>query len=257
MKLVVTAPEKVDTFKVIFQNIKSVADDVVIRFDKQGLHIQGMDGSMCCCFELRLTRVWFDTFEDEDKEFHFGINSNILQTLLSVHKPNQNVILTVGPESDTLDISFTGAMFDTHFTIPLMDIDQDLMNFSPYESDVDLTIESDILAELVSKLKQFADRASIHFTDESVTMTAKGVEGSMKTDITADNVIEYAIGEGVEFRQEYSLEFLALMGTFKKLNSEFAMKFQRERPLEGQYKIDEGSYMTFFLAPKISIDDGF
>ena len=54
MKLTISTPEKVDTFKVLFQNIKVFADDVVIRFGPNGLHMQGMDISLCCCFELKL-----------------------------------------------------------------------------------------------------------------------------------------------------------------------------------------------------------
>ena len=76
----------------------------------------------------------------------------------------------------------------------------------------------------------------------------------MRTDITADDVLEYAIGEGVAFDQEYSLEFMAMMSVFKKLNPEFVIQFHRERPMEGRYHFD-GGLMKFFLAPKLSVDD--
>ena len=137
-----------------------------------------------------------------------------------------------------------------------MDIEQDMLQFEPYESEVDLTIGSEKLSELVSQLKMFDERMRIDFTDVAVVMEAKGVEGSMRTDIFADDVLEYAIGEGVRFNQSYSLEFLGMIGVFKKLNPEFVLQFHRERPMEGKYEFGGGgAFLKFFLAPKISTDD--
>lgn len=260
MKLVVSST---DIFKAIFQNIKTFADDVVIRFGPDGLYMQGMDGSMCCCFELKLPSAWFDSYEEVEPEFPIGINSGILQKILAVHKESQQITLTVTSESDTMEIAFTSKPddevkskpLDAFFEIPLMEIEQDLIQFQPYESEVDLIIGSEKLSELVSRLKMFDERMRIQFTDETVVVEAKGVEGSMRSDITSEDVIEYAIGEGVSFDQEYSLEFLSMMGIFKKLNPEFAIQFHRERPMEAKYEFgDDGAFMKFFLAPKLSTD---
>ena len=255
MKLIVAST---DLFKVIFQNIKTFADDVVIRFGPEGLYMQGMDCSMCCCFELKLPAGWFELYEDADEEFSVGLASGILQKILAVHRDPQKITLSVTSESDVLSVSFTEGSggFDTFFEVPLMEIEQDLLQFEPYESEVDITIGSEKLSELVSQLKMFDERMRIEFTDAAVVMEAKGVEGSMRTDIFADDVLEYAIGEGVAFNQAYSLEFLGMMGVFKKLNPEFALQFHRQRPMEGKYEFGGGgAFMKFFLAPKISTDD--
>jgi len=93
------------------------------------------------------------------------------------------------------------------------------------------------------------------FTDETVVVEATGVEGSMRSDISSEDVIEYAIGEGVSFDQEYSLEFLSMMGIFKKLNSELVLQFHRERPMEATYAFEgDDAFMKFFLAPKLSTE---
>lgn len=253
MKFSVTSS---DTFKVLFQNIKTFADDVVIHFGPEGLYMQGMDASMCCCFELKLPVPWFESYEGADEEFHVGLATGVLQKILAVHRDSQKIVLSVTPKSDVLDISFTGGtnVLDTFFEIPLIDIEQEIIQFEPYESEVDLTIGSDKLSELVSQLKMFDDRMRIKFTDEAVVVESKGVEGSMRADITANDVLEYAIGEGVAFDQEYSLEFMAMMGVFKKLNPEFVIQFHRERPMEGRYDFDDG-FMKFFLAPKLRTND--
>jgi hypothetical protein len=136
-----------------------------------------------------------------------------------------------------------------------MEIDQSLLHFAPYESEVDLNIGSEKLYELVTRLKMFDDRMHIKFTDDTVVVESKGVEGSMRSDITADDVLEYAVGEGVAFDQEYSLEFLGMMSVFKKLNPEFLLQFHRDRPMEGTYNFGDGTaFMKFFLAPKLSTD---
>jgi len=251
MKFVVATTT--NTFKVLFQNIKTFADDVVIHFGPEGLYMQGMDISMCCCFEMKLPVAWFESYEEADEEFNVGIATGVLQKILAVHRDSQKITLSVESDSDVLNISFTGGkdVLDTFFEIPLMEIEQDMLQFEAYESEVDLTIGSDKLSELVSQLKMFDDRVRIHFTDEAVIVEANGSEGSMRTDITTDDVLEYAIGEGIAFDQEYSLEFMTMIGVFKKLNPEFVIQFHRDRPLEGRYDFD-GAFMKFFLAPKLS-----
>jgi proliferating cell nuclear antigen PCNA len=238
--------------------MKVFTDDVVLRFNPEGLYMQGMDCSMCCCFEVCLSAGWFAEYEEVTEPFSIGVNSGILQKILAVHKDRQRIELTVTAESDILEVSFTSEEtekerpLDAFFEIPLMEIDQELMTFAPYESEADVIIGSEKLSDLVSKLKMFDERMSICFTDEAVVVTAKGVEGSMRTDITENDVIEYAIGEGVVLNQEYSLDFLALMGIFKKLNPEINLQFHSERPMEATYLISDTTYMKFFLAPKIS-----
>lgn len=257
MKFVVSST---DTFKVIFQNIKTFADDVVIHFGGEGVYMQGMDGSMCCCFELKLPVAWFEVYEGLDEEFHVGIATGVLQKILAVHRSSQKITFSVSSESDALNVSFTGGgsdSLDTFFEIPLMDIEQEMLQFEPYESDVDLTIGSDKLSELVHQLKMFDERVRIKFTDESVVVEANGVEGSMRSDITTNDVIEYAIGEGLVFDQEYSLEFMGMMGVFKRLNPELLIHFHRQRPMESKYEFggESGAFMKFFLAPKLSTND--
>lgn len=254
MKLIVSSSS---LFKVIFQNIKTFSDYIVIRFRPDGVYAQGQDCSMCCCFELNLAASWFGKYEGDEHEFSIGVATGILQKILAVHHDTQEISMSVTENSDVLCFSFTNGegVLDTFFEIPLMEIEQDLIQFEPYESEVDLVIGSEKLCELVSQLKMFNDRMRINFSDESVVLEANGVEGSMRTDITTNDVIEYAIGEGVVFNQEYSLDYLGMMAVFKKLNPEFALQFHRERPLEAKYDIgDSGTFMKFFLAPKISTE---
>lgn len=272
----------IDTFKIIFQNLKTFADDLVIRFGPQGLYVQGMDPSMSCCFELKLPVGWFKEYNDAHEDFGIGLSSGVLQKVLSVHHPSQTITFSVTAQSDVLEVSFTGGkegIFDSFFEIPLMVIEQDLFQFEPYESEIDLTLHSERLSGLVNQLKMFDDRVRLHFTDQAVVVEAKGVEAMMRSDITAEHVLEYAIGEGVVFEQEYSLEFLGMLCIFKKLNAEFMVKFHRERPMEGIYCLEQKkahdpqentsaedktaedkpsedqAFLKFFLAPKLGTND--
>ena len=202
MKFVVSTT---DTFKVIFQNIKAFADDVVIHFGPEGLYMQGMDNGMCCCFELKLPVLWFEHYEGAAEQFGGACDGHSSEDFSSPSRLTENPVLS-DTGSDMRNIVYWWRWRPRLVLwVPLMDIEQELLQFE--------SMRVRWIWRLVTRnfraggwLKMFDERVCIKFTDEAVVVESKGIEGSMRTDITADDVLEYAIG-GLAFDQEYSLEF--------------------------------------------------
>lgn len=258
MKLVLNTPEKIMQFKVLFQNIKAFSEHVVLRLSKNGMYMQGMDATQCSCFESNLKSDWFDTydFDAESDVSLMGINTNIMNKVIGTFSDGQ--VITFGGTDEHLELSFTGGhneSLDKFFEIPLMDIDQDTIQLDDKESDVDLVMSSKRICELVSQMQLFDQKVSLKFTDENVVFLASGLEGSMTVNVSFDDVLEYTITEDTELCQSYSLAHISMMCLFGKLADEFSMKFSNNRPMEGKYKLNDDSYVTFYLAPKFDDDE--
>ena len=88
MKLVLSAPDKISKFSVLFQHLKAITEHVVLYMNTDGVHMQGMDPSHCTCFEVRLSSQWFDTFEfDQENDISsLGISTNVLQKIIGTKK---------------------------------------------------------------------------------------------------------------------------------------------------------------------------
>lgn len=257
MKLILSNPDKISKFAVIFQNLKAFSDHVVLYLGVDGLYMQGMESSHCSCFESRLTWEWFDDFE-YDKEHDatsLGVNTHVLQRVLGTRRDGQTIELAADSNGDTLEISFIGNnetnTLDKYFELPLMEIEQQLLELGNTESEVDLVMPSKKFCELISQLQIFDDKLSLTFTEDKVTFLSSGSEGSMKVNVSFDDVVEYAVAEDTTLKQSYSLKFISMMCLFSKLNEEFVMAFSENRPMEGRFKLEGGSYVTFCLAPRV------
>jgi len=265
MKLILSDPSKISQFAVIFQNLKAFSESVVIYVSEEGIYMQGMESSHCSLFESRLSSVWFDIFEydKENDVSSLGINTHVFQKVIGTRREGQTIELGASSCGDTLEISFTGKngtdsnSLDKYFEIPLMDIEEQILELETSDSDVDLVMPSKKFCELISQLQIFDDKLSLTFTEDLVTFLSSGSEGSMKVNVSFDDVIEYAVAEDASLKQSYSLKFISMMCLFSKLNEEFTMAFSVNRPMEGRYTLGDKSYVKFCLAPRVDDDDEY
>ena len=258
MKLVLTDKEKLSQFAVLFQNLKTFSEHVIMYMSEEGIYMQGMDSSQCSCFDIKLRNHWFDSFNfvKEDDISTLGLSTNVLQKIIGTRRDGQNIEMSVSNDGDNLEVIFSGQsnVLDKYFEVPLMDIEQDLLQVSSSESDVDLVMSSKNFCELITQLQIFNDKLSLKFTEDKVTFLSSGSEGSMKVNVSFDNVVEYAIAEDITLEQSYSLKFISMMCSFSKMSEKFSMAFSQNRPMEGQYKLDGDSYVKFYLAPRVDED---
>tara|TARA_B100001769_G_scaffold197127_1_gene157348 strand:- start:548 stop:1339 length:792 start_codon:yes stop_codon:yes gene_type:complete len=263
MKLILSNQDKISQFSVIFQNLKAFSDHVVLYISEEGLYMQGMESSHCSCFESRLTREWFDDYEynKETDVASLGINTHVFQRVLGTRRDGQTIELEASAGGDTLEITFTGnneaKCLNKYFELPLMEIEEQLLELGNPDSDVDLVMPSKKFCELISQLQIFDDKLALTFTEERVTFLSSGSEGSMKVNVSFDDVVEYAVAEDTTLKQSYSLKFISMMCLFSKLDEEFVMAFSENRPMEGRFKLEGESYVTFCLAPRVDDEDEF
>jgi proliferating cell nuclear antigen PCNA len=263
MKLILSNQDKISQFSVIFQNLKAFSDHVVLYISEEGLYMQGMESSHCSCFESRLTREWFDDYEynKETDVASLGINTHVFQRVLGTRRDGQTIELEASAGGDTLEITFTGnneaKCLNKYFELPLMEIEEQLLELGNSDSDVDLVMPSKKFCELISQLQIFDDKLALTFTEERVTFLSSGSEGSMKVNVSFDDVVEYAVAEDTTLKQSYSLKFISMMCLFSKLDEEFVMAFSENRPMEGRFKLGGESYVTFCLAPRVDDEDEF
>ena len=256
MKITISEPQKVAHFTAIFHNLKQFSDNMVIYFNSDNFYIQGLDGCHCCLFECKLTSQWFDNYDyDAEKDQpYIGVNLALLHKIIGTRHTDQTIELMVEKDSDNLDINFVGSAennLDRFFEISLIDIQCDLMELPPPDTLVDLTMNTSKFQELISQMLMFNNEVLFSFGEDKIKLNASGNDGSMRTEIKFDDVQEYAIAEGTELTQTYSLKYINMMCNFHKLNSEICMGFSESMPMYVKYNLDDDSYVSFYLAPKI------
>jgi proliferating cell nuclear antigen len=256
MKLVIEDPKTAAKFEILFSNLVSLTDYVKICITDNGLHIQGMDQSKICLFDIVLTCEWFTIFETDDDDLSiFTIPSKIFYKVLSTYKPDQCLEIDIN-DSDKLHINFLrGAKTcDKFFVLPMIDVHIDLINMSSQkDSDAEIVITSKKLAELVGQLEIFDDVISFSLSEKHVLLKTSGDDGSMTAKLSLDDnqLLDYAIVEDLEIEMSFSLRYVKKMMSFSKLSDDVKIDISVDRPLIISYCLGNESELKLVLAPRL------
>lgn len=252
MKILIKDNSKTNKISIIFNNLKHFSDSIVLNFNENGVYIQGMDSSHICLFECKITRDWFDEYSYNNDVNEIGISTKILGKVISTFSEEQVMEIDVEKNNDYLKLNFiNGAKScDKFFELPILDINIEKLIIPEMESDVDLTLSSKRMYDLVSQFQIFNDDLEMSFTDSEILMKASGIDGSMTVKMSLDDVSEYAIGENLLLKQTFSLRYIHLMCNFNKLSSELVLAFKNNSPMLLFYDLGQQSYIRFFMASK-------
>ena len=260
MKLVIEDPKTAEQLNVLFSNLCWLSDYVTIHKEEKGLHMQGMDSSHVCMFDIVLTPEWFTTYEeDSDDAEMISVPAKIFNKVLSTYNKDQNIIIEISTSGDKLNMEFSGGKTscDKYFELPLVHLEQQLMDIPEEESQADIVMTSKKLTDLVTQFEIFDQVLSFKMSEEKVLMKAEGMDGSMtaKLSLEDDQLLDYCIEEDLELNVSFSLNYVKRMTGFNKVASEVTLGLSAERPMFMIYDLGNSSSLRLVLAPKIGEDD--
>jgi len=106
MEFQICDKKKKDIFVSVFQVLKNCSSIISCTFEEELLHIQGMDKSHICLFDVKLNKSWFDNYIISEKKI-ISFDSNIFHSIISTKSDNQSFIFKMDPDNeDTLHIDF-------------------------------------------------------------------------------------------------------------------------------------------------------
>lgn len=255
----ITNLQHADCFVALFQHVKVFSEHINIVFSGDKMYIQCMDPSKVSVFEIFLPKEWFDSYNLPDGESAtIGISSNMLFKVLNTRDKKQEIKFSFESEGDIIQIEFhcdDKDTYDKEFSLPLMDIDSEMMNIPEMESTADISLPSANFASAVKDMKLFGDTFNLSCDQENLTMFANSDEsGKMKLKITTDDLSSYEIEEDAELQTSYSLNILYNISLYSKLSEYIRFHVKDGFPLKIVYELDnqyEDAKMAFFVAPKI------
>lgn len=111
MDFVLSNKEKKELFVSLFQVLKNCSTLINCNFEDKCLHIQGMDKSHVCLYDMKIEKDWFDSYNvEETKKLCF--DSNVFHSIISTKSDNQDLVVKLDNDNeDTLHIQFTNKVF--------------------------------------------------------------------------------------------------------------------------------------------------
>jgi len=228
-----------------------------------------MDNSHVSVVELQIPSTWFSEYECNEN-LTLGVHVGILAKILASKDKSQilTIVYNGDNNSDNLEIHFTSStivesdkktkitdvkIYDTHFEIPLVDIESDQIEIPPIDYAAEFSLSSLNFSNIVSQLKLFGDTMDIECSEEKIILYSRGVEnGKMSVEIDIDDLTEFSINEGEQLCLSFALNYLHNICAFYKLAKEIELKVCNEYPLCAGYSLGDNAILRFYLAPKIS-----
>jgi proliferating cell nuclear antigen len=262
MLLKIANPERADMFNVIFQNIKLFTDNINISFETDHIDVQCINPSHTSIMEIHIPSNWFDEYKlsDNIETLMIGANATIMGKILGTRDKIQDIIIECDDEPDTLQFRFNSDnkdVYDKTFVMPLIDLDVDLMEIPGTEYEAEFSMPSHIYASLMSQLKLFGETMDIECSEDKIMLHSSSIDaGKMSTEISIDDLNEFAIDEGGELNISYCLQYMCNVANFHKLSKEIELKFKQDYPAQLKYNLGtEDATVIFYIAPKISDED--
>lgn len=258
MHLTIENKAKIEIFVSIFQLLKNWSSHINMHFEKDRLYIQSMDKSHICLADIEIKDKWFSVFDCSINN-KISVDSNHFAILMNYALKHDKIELNYeyDTNADKLFVNFLNekenkGSFDHFFELNLIDVDEESLGIPEVEYDVEFTIESKKLVEVLSQLNTFGQDLNIRCSETVIELNSNGDSTKLKVNIPVDDLDEYAIAEGEEFNISFSLSHLCKMCLSMKMSPTINVALSVEYPLALLYNLGDDSKVVFFIAPKIS-----
>jgi proliferating cell nuclear antigen len=278
MNIIISNKDKKELFISIFQVLKNCSSNISCIFEKDFLHIQGMDKSHVCLFDIKINQEWFHSYNvNETNKISF--DSNVFHSIISTKSENQNLIFSMDNDNeDILHIHFVPTLenfkqedlsikktkkkiekntnekneLKKFFKMPLQEFDYEEMNIPVVDYDAEFTLCSKIVTDIFSQLNNFGNDIIIKCSEESIYLNTNSISGEMCVQIPIDDLTSYSIIEGEELELIYSLIYVNKMCITNKISTEIDFSLSKTSPMKITYNLGDNSHITFYIAPKLS-----
>ena len=258
MELNITDKHKKILFTYLFQTLKHCTNTVNIHFNSNHVHIQGLDASHICMFNVNIQQDWFDKYT-VSTPIHISFDTHTFHTIISSCQDSNTIYIRYDEsnDSDYLHIDLVSPVdikqeFNKYFKLPLSDYEYEYMNTPKIEYDAEFAINSKSICEIMSQMMIFGSDINVKCSEEKIHLITHGITGDMLVNIPIDDLSAYSVVEGDIIDLKYSLISIHKMCLTHKLSNEIMFYISNDSPMKIEYDLGNNSNMVFYVAPKIS-----
>ena len=258
MKIVISDKKQKDIFISLFQLLKNCSSHVNINLYTEYLHIQGMDKSHICLYDVKIDKKWFTSYEIF-KKTQICLDTSVFHSIISTKSDNQDLVIIM--ENDNLDIlliqflpqnKLSKGDFKKSFKIPLIEFDYEEMSIPIVDYDAEFSLSSKQINDVLSELSNFGNDILFKCSESDIQLTTIGITGEMNVEIPIDDLNSFSIVEDEEIKLTYSLSYLYKMCISNKLSNTIDFSLSNESPMKINYLLGENSCLVFYIAPKMN-----
>ncbi|KAG9243921.1 proliferating cell nuclear antigen [Calycina marina] len=253
--------EQADLLKKVVDAIKDLVQDCNFDCNDSGLALQAMDNSHVALVSMMLKAESFSPYRC-DRNIALGVNLTSLTKVLRAAQNEDILTLKAEDAPDVLNLVFESSGNDrlSEYDLKLMDIDQEHLGIPDTEYAATISMPSTEFRRICVDLMALSESVSIEASKDGVKFSCTGDIGNGAVTLRSHNNVENPeLNVDIELSEPvaltFSLKYLVNFCKASGLSKSVKLCLSNEVPLLVEYGLDGGSYLRFYLAPKIGDDE--
>jgi proliferating cell nuclear antigen len=251
--------------KGIIEAIKEVVTQTVFYVGKDGIDMTSMDSAHVALVSLKISMDATISYMAV-KNITLGIDIEHLWPVLKTAKNSDNLILAVEEAYvDRLQLSFKNEESGkaNFFSMKLIEVDSPSLDIPPVVHQRMLAIPSAKLSTVFHDLLPLGDSLTLRMEDSKLILSVNGpiCEGRIELTEAADGTEFKEAGDeekkkgGAVVEQCFSLRYLYNFSKASNICKGCYLYLSEDMPIMLKYPLGASSYVSYYLAPKISDDE--
>ncbi|AOA63762.1 Proliferating cell nuclear antigen [Komagataella phaffii CBS 7435] len=247
--------EEASLLKKIVEAMKDCVSSCNFNCTENGISVQAVDNSRVLLISLLIEK---DTFEEYrcDRNITLGVGLGSLSKIIGNGANSDYLTISADDDADKLNIIFEDKVKDkiSEYNLKLLDIDADLLDVGPMDTDATITLPSADFAKICKDMKVLSESLQIIVTKDSALFQSVGDIGTgnivirPKTDIDhPEESVTISLDKPIDL--SFGSKYLSDIIKATSLSQKVTIKLTDQSPGVFEYKLPSG-YLRFYLAPK-------
>lgn len=237
---------KSSILKSVIDSYKDNISDGIWNFSSDGISMQAIDLSHVFICEMKLSDKLFKTYLCNNP-VSVGISFNNLAKVLKCSSNDDSVSLKLnGTTNITVSFKNKSSNRSSKFDLKTVEVDHENVDIPEKTFDCNICLSSKEFKSVMSDLNQFGDDCIISVSNGSVNFSVKGDIGEGDVSLT-DLKMDVVKPVKLTFSIKHLLNFTKATMVSDDLN----ICMSDGCPMMISYGMESGSYVKFYLAPKI------
>lgn len=230
--------------------ISELVNEATFKIKPEGIEMIAMDPANVAMVVFKLLSSCFSEYK-LDKPISISINLNSLKQILRRAKPTDILTLSLG--DGKLDITLKS---DTtrKFSLPLIDIDEKEKKKPELKFPITIKTSASILSDAVEDVGIVAESVVFGASAAMLKVVAEGDLSRAEIEILPDDRTRIDSQSREEIKSKYSVEYLKKMIAGAKIADDVTIQFDKNYPLQLEFKSIDKVLLSFILAPRVDND---
>lgn len=247
--------------KKVVDAIKDLVQDCNFDCNDSGIALQAMDNSHVALVSMMMKAESFSPYRC-DRNIALGVNLVSLTKVLRAAQNDDVLTLKAEDAPDSLNLVFESSANDriSEYDLKLMDIDQEHLGIPETEYASTISMPSAEFRRICTDLMAMSESVTIEASKDGVKFSCAGDIGNGSVTLRSNENIEkpelsIAIDLTEPVSLTFSLKYLVNFCKAQSLSGQVKVCLSSEVPLLVEYGLEGGSYLRFYLAPKIGDEE--